>query len=99
MERNRYEDLLRVVAIGSVVLGHWLLISVTYRDGRLSGPDALDYIAWGRWVTWLFQVIPVFFFFFFFFLLLLLLLLVGGYVNARSWAAHHAGAALACAAA
>ena len=98
MERNRYEDLLRVVAIGSVVLGHWLLISVTYRDGRLSGPDALDYIAWGRWVTWLFQVIPVFFFFFFFFLLLLLLL-VGGYVNARSWAAHHAGAALACAAA
>ena len=77
MERNRYADLLRVVAIGGVVYGHWLLISVTYRDGRLSGVDALDYIAWGRWVTWLFQVMPLFF-------------LVGGYVNARSWAAHHA---------
>ena len=77
MERNRYADLLRVVAIGGVVYGHWLLISVTYRDGRLSGLDALDYISWGRWVTWLFQVMPVFF-------------LVGGYVNARSWTAHHA---------
>jgi hypothetical protein len=77
MERNRYADLLRVVAIGGVVYGHWLLVSVTYRNGRLSGVDALDYILWGRWVTWAFQVMPVFF-------------LVGGYVNAQSWAAHHA---------
>jgi hypothetical protein len=51
MERNRYADLLRAVAIG-VVYGHWLLISVTYRDGRLPGADALDYVTWGRWVTW-----------------------------------------------
>ncbi len=78
MERNRYADLLRVVAIGSVVYGHWLLISVTYRNGQLSGADALDYVRWGRWVTWAFQVIPVFF-------------LVGGYANARSWTAHQAG--------
>ncbi len=77
MERNRYADLLRVLAIGGVVYGHWLLISVTYRSGQLSGADALDYISWGRWVTWAFQVMPVFF-------------LVGGYVNARSWTAHHA---------
>ena len=77
MERNRYADLLRVLAIGGVVYGHWLLISVTYRNGQLSGADALDYVSWGRWVTWAFQVMPVFF-------------LVGGYVNARSWAAHHA---------
>jgi fucose 4-O-acetylase-like acetyltransferase len=77
MERNRYADFLRVVAIGGVVYGHWLLVSVTYRDGQLSGVDALDYVRWGRWVTWLFQVMPVFF-------------LVGGYVNARSWMAHHA---------
>ena len=77
MERNRYADLLRVAAIGGVVYGHWLLISVTYRNGQLSGADALDYVAWGRWVTWAFQVMPVFF-------------LVGGYVNAQSWAAHHA---------
>ena len=77
MERNRYADLVRVVAIGGVVYGHWLLISVTYRNGQLSGLDALDYVSWGRWLTWLFQVMPVFF-------------LVGGYVNAQSWMAHHA---------
>jgi len=77
MERNRYLDLLRVAAIGGVVYGHWLLISVTYRNGQLSGADALDYVAWGRWVTWAFQVMPVFF-------------LVGGYVNAQSWTARHA---------
>ncbi len=78
MERNRYLDLLRVAAIGGVVYGHWLLVSVTYRNGQLSGADALDYVAWGRWVTWAFQVMPAFF-------------LVGGYVNAQSWAARHAG--------
>jgi fucose 4-O-acetylase-like acetyltransferase len=77
MERHRYLDLLRVVAIGGVVYGHWLLVDVTYSGGRLSGRDAVDYVSWGRWVTWAFQVMPVFF-------------LVGGYVNARSWTAHHA---------
>jgi fucose 4-O-acetylase-like acetyltransferase len=75
--RNRYADLLRVVAIGGVIYGHWLVVSVTYAGGRMSGVDALDYVEWGRWVTWLFQVMPVFF-------------LVGGYVNAQSWMAHHA---------
>ena len=65
------------MAIGGVVYGHWLLVSVTYQDGQLSGVDALNYVPWGRWVTWVFQVMPVFF-------------LVGGYVNAQSWAAHHA---------
>jgi fucose 4-O-acetylase-like acetyltransferase len=75
--RNRYADLLRVVAIGGVIYGHWLLVSVSYANGQLSGADALDYVEWGRWVTWLFQVMPVFF-------------LVGGYVNAQSWMAHHA---------
>jgi len=75
--RNRYADMLRVMAIGGVIYGHWLLVSVTYVNGQVSGGDALDYIEWGRWVTWLFQVMPVFF-------------LVGGYVNAQSWMAHHA---------
>ncbi len=77
MDRNRYADLLRVIAIGAVVYGHWTLTDVTYRHGQLSGLDALDYISWGRWVTLALQVMPVFF-------------LVGGYVNALSWAAHHA---------
>jgi hypothetical protein len=74
--RNRYADLLRVAAIAGVIYGHWLLTSISYRGGRLTGVDALDYVEWGRWVTWLFQVMPVFF-------------LVGGYVNAQSWIAHH----------
>jgi fucose 4-O-acetylase-like acetyltransferase len=58
-----------------VVIGHWLLTDITYRGGRLSGLDALEHISWGSWVTLFFQVMPVFY-------------LVGGYVNARSWAAH-----------
>src|SRR5579859_7006818 len=77
MDRNRYADLLRVIAIGAVVYGHWILTDITYRHGQLSGLDALDYVHWGRWVTLALQVMPVFF-------------LVGGYVNARSWTAHHA---------
>ena len=77
MARNRYLDLLRVVAIGGVVCGHWLLVSVTYRPGLLSGVDSVNYIGWGRWATWLFQVMPVFF-------------LVGGCVNGASWTAHQA---------
>jgi len=75
VERNRYADLLRVCAIGAVVLGHWLVTDVTYRGGRLSGLDALQYVSWGRWITLLFQVMPVFF-------------MVGGYANAVSWTAH-----------
>ena len=77
MGRNRYADLLRVVAIGAVVYGHWILTDITYQRGQLSGLDALDYILWGKWVTLAFQVMPLFF-------------LVGGYVNALSWTAHHA---------
>ncbi len=60
-----------------MVYGHWILTDVTYHGGQLSGLDALDYISWGRWVTLVLQVMPVFF-------------LIGGYVNARSWTGHHA---------
>ncbi|MFJ9445749.1 acyltransferase [Kitasatospora sp. NPDC101235] len=75
MERNRYADLLRVGAIGTVVLGHWLLTNLTYRNGQLAGQDALQYVAWGRWLTLLFQVMPAVF-------------LVGGFANAASWTEH-----------
>ena len=75
--RNRYADLLRVLAISLVVLGHWLLTSISYRGGRLSGGSALADIGWSGWGTLLFQVMPVFF-------------LVGGYANALSWTRHHA---------
>lgn len=73
--RYRYGDLLRVAAIGAVACGHWLLTSLTYTGGRLSGADAINFISWAGWVTLAFQVMPVFF-------------LVGGYVHAGSWARH-----------
>jgi fucose 4-O-acetylase-like acetyltransferase len=75
--RNRYADLLRVGAITMVVLGHWLLTSISYSGGQLSGIDAMSDISWSRWGTLLFQVMPVFF-------------LVGGYANALSWTQHRA---------
>ncbi|MGZ4602443.1 MAG: acyltransferase family protein, partial [Kineosporiaceae bacterium] len=76
--RRSYLDLLRVVAIAAVVIGHWLLIDISYQGGRLSGHDALEAIRWAGWLTLPFQVMPVFF-------------LVGGYVNAGSWLAHREG--------
>lgn len=75
--RNRYADLLRVVAIGAVVVGHWLATSITYRGGRLGGQDVLGPLPWTRWLTLAFQVMPVFF-------------LVGGFANAASWTSHRA---------
>jgi peptidoglycan/LPS O-acetylase OafA/YrhL len=75
MDRNRYADLLRVLAMGAVVYGHWLLTDVTYSGGHFGGLDAMGYLRWWRWGTLLFQVVPIFF-------------LVGGYANARSWTAH-----------
>jgi fucose 4-O-acetylase-like acetyltransferase len=78
--RNRYADLLRVLAIGMVVLGHWLLTSISYSGGQLSGGSAMSDISWSGWGTLLFQVMPVFF-------------LVGGYANSLSWTEHHADGA------
>ena len=71
-ERNRYVDFLRAASICFVILGHWLLV-VTYTvDGALATAVVLSVIPWTHWLTWLFQVMPVFF-------------LVGGYVNALGW--------------
>ena len=74
-ERDRAVDFLRVLAIGLVVLGHWLVTSPTYHDGAFQAPSVLGTIRWGQWVTLAFQVMPVFF-------------LVGGYAAAISWAGH-----------
>jgi hypothetical protein len=71
-ERNPAVDALRVGSIGLVVLGHWLVASLWYQDGRFHIEDVLADLAWTRWLTLAFQVIPVFF-------------LVGGYANATSW--------------
>ncbi|MER7404789.1 acyltransferase [Streptomyces sp. NPDC000070] len=72
--RDRHVDLLRAIAILTVVVGHWLLIHVTY-DGTLRGESVLALAPWTRPYTWLFQIMPVFF-------------LVGGFANAASLTSH-----------
>jgi fucose 4-O-acetylase-like acetyltransferase len=70
--RNRYVDLLRLLSIGLVILGHWLLAVLGFRDGTFVGENLLEIEPRLRIATWVFQVMPVFFF-------------VGGYTNAISW--------------
>lgn len=71
-ERNRYVDLLRAASICLVILGHWLVVAIYTQDDIIYFKDALSLIRWTQWLTWLFQVMPVFF-------------LVGGYVNGLGW--------------
>ncbi len=70
-ERDRFADLIRVVAILMVVLGHWLVAVVVVDDGRLVATQLLAVEPWTRWATWVWQVMPLFF-------------IVGGRVNAGS---------------
>lgn len=72
--RERYVDLLRALAITTVVLGHWGVTAIGYDHGRPAGHSALADLPWAWPLTWLAQVMPVFF-------------LVGGYANAASLAA------------
>ena len=71
-QRNRYVDLLRAASICLVILGHWLVVVIHAEGHNLSIQDIRAVASWVRWLTWLFQVMPVFF-------------LVGGYVNALGW--------------
>ena len=70
--RELSADLYRVVAVAIIVIGHWLLSAVTYRDGHFGYDEVLAELPWTHWLTWFFQVVPVFF-------------VVGGYANAASW--------------
>ncbi len=70
--RNRYADALRLASILVVVLGHWLLAVVSARGGRIEGVNLLTLQEWTHWLTWVFQVMPLFFF-------------VGGYANAAAF--------------
>jgi fucose 4-O-acetylase-like acetyltransferase len=71
--RNRYVDLLRFLSIALVVVGHWLLAVLGFRDGEFVGENLLELEPDLQVATWVFQVMPIFF-------------LVGGYTNAISWA-------------
>jgi len=72
-ERNRYVDFLRALSILVVVMGHWLIATAWQVDGELIRGHLLKDRPDLQWVTWLFQVMPVFF-------------IVGGYSNAVSLA-------------
>ena len=71
--RVRYVDLLRAISIGAVVLGHWLIAAPYSGGGGLTIQNTFHFAPWTVWLTWGFQVMPVFF-------------IVGGYSNACSWA-------------
>jgi hypothetical protein len=73
--RERHVDVVRAVAIGVVVLGHWMAVAVTETNGVVDGVNALEEIEWAHPLTWAFQVMPLFFF-------------IGGYANAASLASN-----------
>jgi fucose 4-O-acetylase-like acetyltransferase len=70
--RNRYADLLRAASIVVVVIGHWLMAAPAGSGMQLTLSDMLHVAPWTQWLTWVFQVMPLFF-------------VVGGYANAASW--------------
>ena len=70
-ERNRYVDFLRAISIFVVVTGHWLVATAHYVDGSIVPGHVLKLQPQTQWLTWIFQVMPIFF-------------IVGGYSNAVS---------------
>ena len=72
--RNRLVDFLRAASILAVISGHWMLTAPYVADGELVLGNMLELADFTRWLSWAFQVMPVFF-------------LVGGYANAASWSA------------
>ena len=75
-ERNRYVDFLRAVSILMVVTGHWLVAAPWMQDGTFVPGDLLEMRPQTQWLTWIFQVMPIFF-------------IVGGYANAVSLESAH----------
>lgn len=71
-KRNRAVDFYRALAISFVILGHWFLVAPVIRNGEITLTILLAEQPWTQYLTWLFQVMPVFFF-------------VGGFANALSW--------------
>lgn len=70
-ERNRYVDFLRAVSILVVITGHWLIAAPFISDGSVAFEDLIALKPGIQWITWVFQVMPIFF-------------IVGGYSNAVS---------------
>lgn len=70
--RNRYADFLRAASITAVIFGHWLMAAPVQYDGAVELSHMLVLQPWTRWLTWAFQVMPVFF-------------MVGGFSHCVSW--------------
>ncbi|MEU3601202.1 acyltransferase [Streptomyces sp. NPDC006798] len=71
--RDRYADLLRVLSLGVVVLGHWLMaVVVVTDDGAREVGNLLAVVPALQVLTWVLQIMPVFFF-------------VGGFAHALSY--------------
>ena len=66
--RDRFVDALRAAAILTVVLGHWLIAVVTWDAAGPTAANALAEVPALQWLTWIFQVMPLFF-------------VVGGFAN------------------
>jgi surface polysaccharide O-acyltransferase-like enzyme len=61
-DRDRYVDLLRLVTIAIVVLGHWLgAVVVEDAQHRPTTGSASGLLPWTAPLTWLFQLVPMFF--------------------------------------
>ncbi len=71
-QRNQYVDLLRVLSLGVVIVGHWMMAVVLVGpDGTVRATNLLAVVPVLRPLTWLLQVMPVFF-------------LVGGFSHANA---------------
>jgi len=70
-ERNRYVDFLRSLSILVVIAGHWMIATAYVVDGEMDAGHLLAGRPQLHWLTWIFQVMPIFF-------------IVGGYSNAVS---------------
>jgi len=74
--RNRYVDFLRSFSILIVIFGHWLIATAYFVDGTLTSEHLFKIQPQTQWLTWIFQVMPIFF-------------IVGGYANAVSLESAH----------
>jgi Acyltransferase family len=70
--RDHAMDLYRVAALLLIVVGHWVAACLTFSDGAFWRENPLVDLPWTQWLTWMFQVVPVFF-------------VVAGYASAVSW--------------
>ena len=66
--RDRVVDAVRAAAILVVVLGHWLIATITWDADGITTGNALADVPSLQWLTWAFQVMPLFF-------------VVGGFAN------------------